>query len=119
MIRTICRVHHGADFEGVTNRNTIPDMGSRSPIPAISTVPVSSANWKGVEAVVSLEPVTSEPGLWRKPGSLSTTPGLHALIVGVSAYPFIAEGSVGRRMQSQALGWASCWCPPETRCARI
>jgi hypothetical protein len=40
-----------------------------------------------------LEPVAAEPGLWINPDCSPTGPGLHALIIGVSRYDHLGEGS--------------------------
>ena len=41
---------------------------------------------------MSLEPRTTEPGLWVNPDWQEGTPGTFAVIIGVSAYTHLAEG---------------------------
>jgi hypothetical protein len=40
---------------------------------------------------MSLQPVTENPGLWR--AGLANAPGVHALIIGISDYPYLSDGS--------------------------
>ena len=40
-----------------------------------------------------LEIVAGKPGLWRETGWTKDTPGVYALVVGVSAYPFLEGGA--------------------------
>jgi hypothetical protein len=42
---------------------------------------------------VALDPVRGEKGLWRAPTSEANEPGVHALIIGISEYPFMAGGA--------------------------
>ena len=40
---------------------------------------------------MTLQPVAEIPGLWR--AGLANTPGVHALIIGISDYPYLSDGS--------------------------
>jgi hypothetical protein len=40
---------------------------------------------------MSLQPITEIPGLWRS--GLANAPGVHALIIGISDYPYLSDGS--------------------------
>ena len=42
---------------------------------------------------MTLEIVAGKPGLWRETGWTKDTPGVYALVVGVSAYPFLEGGA--------------------------
>ena len=41
---------------------------------------------------MALEPVSGTPGLWRHPQWQPGMPGVHALIIGISAYPHLEDG---------------------------
>ncbi|MCK1412460.1 caspase family protein [Bradyrhizobium sp. CW4] len=47
-----------------------------------------------------LEPVIGAPGLWRAPGVAASEAGVHALIIGISAYPYMSGGTLAASAQS-------------------
>jgi hypothetical protein len=49
---------------------------------------------------VRLNPVIGAPGLWRAPGVAVGEAGVHALIIGISAYPYMSGGSQAAAVQN-------------------
>jgi hypothetical protein len=52
---------------------------------------------------MALEIVTGTPGLWRETGWAKDLPGVYALVVGVSAYPYL-EGGTTPALETYELG---------------
>lgn len=53
---------------------------------------------------MSLQPVTTQPGLWRDPAWTPHMPGLYATVVGISAYPHLGGGQGARAADTFGLG---------------